>query len=117
MLPLPPPALAPELAHSWLGLLGLPLMGLSLPPPDVLDGLLAVPPPLLNSDARAACPSSTLRARVAKSREHLVSATFSAAGLQDSNNRSRRSSRLSVPHVCVQVCQACMQPAALNRCP
>lgn len=77
-------------------------MGLSLPPPDVLDGLLAVPPPLLNSAARAACPSSTLRARVAKSREHLVSATFSAAGLQDSSNRSRKEQpAVSNPCVCV----------------
>lgn len=83
LLPVSPPGLPPT--DNGLGLLGLPVppgAGLSLPP--LLPGLLQVPPvePLPDSDTLTAAPSSTLRARVAKSREHLVSATFSDAGLQ-----------------------------------
>lgn len=85
----PPPGLPPELLNSWLDLLGLlapPGTGLSLPP-AVLVGLLQVPL-LLHSVARTAAPSSTLRARVAKSREHFVSPTFSDAGLQKQRQQS-----------------------------
>jgi hypothetical protein len=52
-----------------------------------LLGLLQRPRLKLHSAALTAALNSTLRARVAKSREHLVSPTFSAAGLFEGGRR------------------------------
>jgi hypothetical protein len=83
-LPAPPVLL---LRDAWLPLVGLlPANELSLG--ARLLGLLQVPPPL-HSATLTAAPSSTLRVRVAKSREHLVSPTFSDAGLQAGKQATR----------------------------
>lgn len=88
-LPAPPLLL---LRDAWLALVGLlPANELSLG--ARLLGLLQVPPPL-HSATLTAAPSSTLRVRVAKSREHLVSPTFSDAGLQDSEQAASGKQRV-----------------------
>jgi hypothetical protein len=88
-LPVPPLLL---LRDAWLALVGLlPAKELSLG--ARLLGLLQVPPPL-HSVTLTAAPSSTLRVRVAKSREHLVSPTFSDAGLQDKKQAAKSVSEL-----------------------